>query len=286
MTDSRIHSLVKDIYNLFEDSNKKKLTQEDIKEFTESIAESVVTALSENRQGSRGLRMSSLGKPSRQLWYDLYKPELREHMPPYVKIKFLYGHILEALLLLLTKTSGHTVTDSQKTLELDGVKGHQDAVIDGWVVDVKSASSFGFKKFKQNDLTKETDAFGYLAQIAAYGEANKNDKLAFLAIDKTSGALALCVPDKKEIPNARKRIKELKNDLQDKNNPPERCYEDEPDGMSGNRKLSIGCSYCSYKIECWKHTNDGQGLRKFIYSKGPRWLTTVENEPKVNEDLP
>lgn len=286
MTGSKIHSLVKDIYGLFEDGNKTIPNQKDIKEFADNISESVITALSEDRQGSRGLRMSSLGKPSRQLWYDLYKPELREHMQSHVKIKFLYGHILEALLLLLAKTSGHTVTDSQKSLELDGVKGHQDAIIDGWVIDVKSASSFGFNKFKKNDLTKETDAFGYLAQIAAYGEANKNSKLAFLAIDKTSGALALCVPDKKDLPNARQRIKELQNDLKNKDVPPQRCYEDEPDGTSGNRKLSVGCSYCAYKMDCWKDSNNGDGLRKFIYSKGPRWLTKVVNEPNVNEDLP
>ena len=281
-----IDTLVKDIYKLFDEGNDRKPTPHDLNKFAESMKDAVLTYLTEKQSGSRGIRMSSLGKPDRQLWYELYKPELREHMPAHARIKFLYGHMLEALLLLLSKTAGHSVTDEQRTLKLDGVTGHQDAVIDGVVVDVKSASQFGFRKFRDNDITPETDAFGYLHQIAAYSEANNNDKVAFLAIDKQSGALALCRPHKSDVPNARERIKHLRVALKDKNKPPPRCYDEEPDGTSGNMKLSVGCSYCAYKNDCWSDANDGQGLRKFIYSKGPRWLTKVVNEPNVSEDIP
>ena len=281
-----INTLVKDIYKLFDDGNKKKPTSHDLNKFAESMKDAVLTYLTEKQTGSRGIRMSSLGKPDRQLWYELYKPELKEHMPAHVRIKFLYGHMLEALLLLLSKTAGHSVTDEQRTLKLDGVIGHQDAVIDGVVVDVKSASQFGFRKFRDNDITSETDAFGYLHQIAAYSEANNNDKVAFLAIDKQSGALALCRPDKSDVPNARERIKHLRKVLKDKDKPPPRCYDEEPEGTSGNMKLSVGCSYCAYKNDCWSDANDGHGLRKFIYSKGPRWLTKVVSEPNVPEDIP
>ena len=281
-----IDTLVKDIYKLFDEGNDRKPTPHDLNKFAESMKDAVLTYLTEKQSGSRGIRMSSLGKPDRQLWYELYKPELREHMPAHARIKFLYGHMLEALLLLLSKTAGHSVTDEQRTLKLDGVTGHQDAVIDGVVVDVKSASQFGFRKFRDNDITPETDAFGYLHQIAAYSEANNNDKVAFFAIDKQSGALALCRPHKSDIPNARERIKHLRVALKDKNKPPPRCYDEEPDGTSGNMKLSVGCSYCAYKNDCWSDANDGQGLRKFIYSKGPRWLTKVVTEPNVSEDIP
>jgi hypothetical protein len=281
-----IDTLVKDIYKLFDEGNDRKPTPHDLNKFAESMKDAVLTYLTEKQSGSRGIRMSSLGKPDRQLWYELYKPELREHMPAHARIKFLYGHMLEALLLLLSKTAGHSVTDEQRTLKLDGVTGHQDAVIDGVVVDVKSASQFGFRKFRDNDITPETDAFGYLHQIAAYSEANNNDKVAFLAIDKQSGALALCRPHKSDVPNARERIKHLRVALKDKNKPPPRCYDEEPEGTSGNMKLSVGCSYCAYKNDCWSDANDGQGLRKFIYSKGPRWLTKVVNEPNVSEDIP
>ena len=281
-----IHSLVKDIYDLFEDENNVTPSEKDVDEFCLDIKNALLRSLKERQTGSRGVRMSNLGKPDKQLWYELYKPELKEHLPSHAKIKFLYGHMLEALLILLTKTAGHSVKGTQQTLKLDGVTGHQDAIIDDWVVDIKSASSFGFRKFKENDLTKETDAFGYLHQIAAYSEANENDKVAFLAIDKQSGALALCVPKKTDVPDARKRIAHLRKVLRYKDKPPARCYEDIPEGASGNRRLAVGCSYCPYKLDCWSDANEGKGLRKFIYSKGPKWLTKVVKEPNVSEDLP
>jgi len=281
-----IHSLVKDIYDLFEDENNVTPSEKDVDEFCLDIKNALLRSLKERQTGSRGVRMSNLGKPDKQLWYELYKPELKEHLPSHAKIKFLYGHMLEALLILLTKTAGHSVKGAQQTLKLDGVTGHQDAIIDDWVVDIKSASSFGFRKFKENDLTKETDAFGYLHQIAAYSEANENDKVAFLAIDKQSGALALCVPKKTDVPDARKRIAHLRKVLRYKDKPPARCYEDIPEGASGNRRLAVGCSYCPYKLDCWSDANEGKGLRKFIYSKGPKWLTKVVKEPNVSEDLP
>ena len=58
---------------------------------------------------------------------------------------------------------------------------------------------------------------------------------------------------------------------------PEVCHEVVPDGKSGNMKLAVGCSYCQYKQVCWP------GVRTFLYSSGPRYLTEVVNEPKVAE---
>ena len=91
--------------------------------------------------------------------------------------------------------------------------------------------------------------------------------------------------DDKEYPDIRKRISDLKKYLSDKKNKPPRCYEDVEDGASGNRKLCVECSYCAFKVDCWQDVNDGSGLRKFIYSSGPRWLTVVKKEPNVMEDL-
>ena len=279
-----ITTLVADIYRLF-DTSEIEPTEEQLDSFCLSVRNSITNAFRHKPNEKRGLRMSSLGKPGRQAWYEYHHPEAREHLTAETKIKFLYGHILEDLLLLFARMSGHEVKEEQKELELDGIKGHKDATIDGWLCDVKSASSFGFKKFKSNSLTKENDAFGYLYQIKAYGTADNNEKLCFLAIDKQFGHLAVCIPDKKEYPDIKEKIKYLKTTLE-LTNPPDKCYSDEPDGVTGNRKLGVNCSYCSFKNECWSDSNDGNGLRKFIYSNGPRWLTTVKNEPKVPEDIP
>jgi hypothetical protein len=58
---------------------------------------------------------------------------------------------------------------------------------------------------------------------------------------------------------------------------PEHCYAPVPDGKSGNQKLDTGCSYCHFKLSCYPQ------LRAFAYSYGPRYLTEVANEPKVQE---
>jgi len=87
---------------------------------------------------------------------------------------------------LCAAISGHKVTDQQKEVEVEGVIGHQDSMIDGILVDCKSASTASFQKFKNNNLL-EDDPFGYIAQISAYAEANGVDEAAFLAIDKSTG---------------------------------------------------------------------------------------------------
>jgi len=119
------------------------------------------------RNKSFTLRMSNIGRPARQLWYES-KDENNSSAPSApTQIKFLYGHILEEIVLMLVRMSGHMVTDEQKEVEINGIKGHIDSKIDGEVVDIKTASKFAFKKFQDGTLT-DNDPFGYLAQLSAY----------------------------------------------------------------------------------------------------------------------
>ena len=85
-----------------------------------------------------------------------------------------------------------------------------------------------------------------------------------------------------EMINAKDRVVHLKDVVAD-DKIPSKCYADIPDGMSGNRKLAVSCSYCDYKVTCWSDANNGTGLRKFIYANGPRYLTTVSKVPDVKE---
>jgi hypothetical protein len=50
-------------------------------------------------------------------------------------------------------------------------------------------------------------------------------------------------------------------------------------------QLAKGCTWCKYKHECHKDSNDGNGLRTFRYSTGYKYLTEVVVEPKVDEIL-
>jgi hypothetical protein len=227
------------------------------------------------------LRMSSMGKPDRQLWYEINHPELGEKLHPNTYMKFLIGDVIESVLLTLVELSGHEVKGSQDEMTLAGIKGHRDAVIDGTIVDVKSASPYSFKKFEEH-LKPEGDAFGYITQINSYVHASKDDPLvtnkdegAFLVMQKVTGDITLDKHPKTNVPM--EEIFEYKKKMVQQPEPPDKCYEPEPMGKSGNMKLGVNCSYCPFKWKCH------EGLRAFHYATGPVFLTDVVNEPKVAE---
>ena len=226
--------------------------------------------------------MSNLGKPDRQLWYEFHNDGSKEGLEPHTLLKFLIGDIYESVLLFLAKAAGHDVSQEQAEVEINGIKGHIDAVIDGHVVDVKSASTYAFKKFKYGTLADD-DPFGYIDQIGGYSTALGLPG-AFLAGDKQNGHLALLqIPqDETEGLRIEDRIEHLKEVVVSEKEP-ERCYEAVPDGLSGNMALAIGCSYCPHKFRCWADANDGLGVRTFLYSNGPKHLVEVVKEPKVPE---
>ena len=280
----QIETLVEDIYNLFTldpiDMDEEEVDKH-IDTFGEMLKVHIKEFLYEKPRDRGNLRLSAIGKPDRQLWYDVNKPLLDAELKPSTRIKFLYGYILEELLLLCSSISGHKVTEQQKEVTLEGVKGHQDSMIDDVLVDCKSASGPGFDKFKYNRVT-EDDPFGYIAQISAYAQANGVDRAAFLAINKSTGEICLTPIHHMDMINAKGRIQHLKG-MVSKSSMPDRCYSDVPDGKSGNHKLSVGCVYCSHKRECWSDANQGRGLRVFSYAKGKRYLTRVGKEPDVEE---
>lgn len=231
-----------------------------------------------------GLRMSNIGKPDRQLWYDINSEDKEEkELAPNMYIKFLYGHLLEVLLLTFVRLAGHNVSNEQKEINVDGIKGHMDCTINGEVVDVKTASGYAFKKFNEGTLA-EDDSFGYLAQLAGYEEAMQTDKGGFLVMNKESGELSFFKPDDMEKPNIKNRIKNIKKIIKEKN-PPDYCYDSIPEGKSGNMKLPRQCTWCAYKFKCRSNENGGQGLRVFKYAKGNTYLTHIEKVPNVEEIL-
>ena len=279
-----IDTLVEDIYSLFSldpIDMKEEEVDKHIDTFGEMLKVHIKEFMYEKPRAYGNLRLSQIGKPDRQLWYDVNTKRDAIPLTASTRIKFLYGYILEELLLLCSSISGHKVEDQQKEVEVEGVKGHQDSMIDGVLVDCKSASSSSFQKFKTNNLLEE-DPFGYIAQISAYAEANGVDEAAFLAIDKSTGEICLSKVHSMEMINAKERVKHLKQ-MVERDSIPDRCYNPVPDGKSGNLKLPFGCVYCGHKRECWSDTNQGKGIRVFQYAKGKRYLVQVGKEPDVQE---
>lgn len=281
----KLDTLVEDIYDklsVLSDGESLNIDDKTIDAFGESMKEVLSQWANPRPRDSGTLRMSNIGKPLRQLWYDMRsESKTTERIKPSVFIKFLYGHLLEEVLLMLIKIAGHEVTDEQKEVSVSGIKGHMDCVIDGEVIDIKTASGFAFKKFYNKTLA-EDDMFGYLPQLAGYEAAMGTNKGGFLAMNKESGELALYRPDSFDKPDIKKKIKTVKK-LIKIDTPPELCYNPIPDGAAGNMQIARGCTWCRHKFECHSDANEGKGLRVFKYSNKYSYLTRVVKEPRVLE---
>tara|TARA_R110002153_G_scaffold21814_2_gene72349 strand:+ start:2666 stop:3550 length:885 start_codon:yes stop_codon:yes gene_type:complete len=241
-------------------------------------------------QEPRGyLSLSGLGTQcERKLWYKINKTNTAEPLTASTLLKFFYGDMIEELVLTLAGVSGHNVTGMQDRMDVHGIKGHRDAVIDGMTIDVKSASPFSFKKFKEGNL-REEDPFGYISQLSSYVYAAKDDPLVtnktqggFLVIDKVNGSICLDIYDfSEEMKEKEAEVEHLKR-MVSQEEPPERSFEPVPQSNKnpdGNKKLGFACFYCDFKKECYPN------LRKFIYSDKPLFLTDVVKKPMVAEDL-
>lgn len=277
----------RDIYNLLaNDTPPEGVDVEDILDrFAEAAKQAIRDALGPDQKSRGRLRLSAIGKPDRQILMR-YMGSVEEPLSGNTRVKFLFGHLTECMLVALTELSGHEVTELQKECEVEGVKGSQDCRIDGVLADIKSASSYGFKKFKDGSLAAD-DPFGYVAQIKGYAAQEGDTTYGWLAFDKQHGHICWLQYDETNTSHpmhkhldwdVKERVREIKKLVGECGDPSSLpyCHSPVPDGNSGNEKLAIGCSYCSFKHNCYD-------LRTFLYSTGPRYLTKVENEPRVVE---
>jgi len=281
-----IKTLVDDIYTLMENRNTSSDVDVDaeIDRFGEAMKDLMKKEFKPSgKPDGRRLRLSAIGKNDRELWYS-YNKFTKEKLQPHTYIKFMYGHMLEEFVLFLTRMAGHSVEDEQKLCMVEGVKGAMDARIDGTLVDIKSTSSYAFKKFKDASLAYD-DPFGYVAQLKAYAHSEGDSKYGWIAIDKQNGTLCYLEYNEEDTQapvhekldySITDRVNHVK-EMVEQPEPPGLCNDPVPDGKSGNMKLATGCSYCAYKHHCFPN------LRGFAYSGGVRFLTEVKNEPNVPE---
>ena len=272
----KIEDLVEDIYAVL--VNNEAAEGVDVDKVVDNFGEAMKNilknqVLTKHDDGGQ-LRMSSIGKQERYLWYR-HRQYKSEQMTPATLMKFLYGHATEELVLAMAALSGHEVTHQQHKAEVNGVKGSMDCLIDGMLMDVKTASPFGFKKFKEGKL-RDDDPFGYIDQLRGYAESLGHNEGGWLVIDKVGGHLCTHLESFKYDDSIRDRIDYLKCMVKDEQIP-EQCFDTVPEGKSGNMKLAMECSYCIYKQHCFPD------VKVFAYSTGPRFLADVQNYPKVPE---
>lgn len=289
-----IDTLVEDIYGVLDGRTPEEYVGDTSDELARRFAEILFRRLDDELKPTKKPRLwfSNVGdRCSRRIWYKLNRPDAAEPFRPNTKLKFMYGDLLEELLLHLAERAGHLVQFRQAKVEWAGVTGRIDAIIDGMLVDVKSASKYSFKKFKDGGLQPEEDAFGYLGQLCGYLAGVRDseelrtritelNKAAFLVINKETGQIHLDVQSfrEEEIKALEYHVQHLQAITKDNNLLPSRGYMPEEDGKGGNLKLGINCSYCEFKWECWEN------LRVFYYANNsPRFLTSVAKLPKVPE---
>ena len=225
--------------------------------------------------GEFSLRLSSIGRPKRRLWYDSKNPT-ENTITAADKLKFLYGDIIEELLVWLVEKAGHTVANRQDTVVVEGIVGHTDGTIDGQLVDYKSASGNAYKKFSQGTLKYE-DPFGYYTQLASYNTKYNSDTPSFLAFNKENGSICLHSPDPIfDLPDPVMVIQDVKECLQQLEPPEELCYPLEVE-KNGNESANFFCSYCPHIDKCFKHA------RKFKYARGVKYYTKIVNKLRVEE---
>lgn len=249
----KIDTLVRDIYKTVEGKGSWDSV---VGSAFGSNLSSVASQRFSSPQEPRGyLSLSSVGTScKRKLWYKVNKPTSGESLRPNTLLKFFYGDMIEELVLSLAKASGHKVEGEQSKLNVHGVKGHRDAVIDGMTVDVKSCSSYAYKKFKEGKL-KDDDPFGYVSQLSSYVYAGKDDPLvtdkthgAFLAVDKQNGNVCLDVYDfTEELAKKEEEILDVKKTVEG-DIPKEKIDPVPQSKTSDNMKLSMQCSYVSSSI--------------------------------------
>jgi hypothetical protein len=270
-----LSSLIEDIYKVVD--GQVKIDDSAFDNLARSISETLKDRLSQSDPVRKTLGLSSVGKPLRKLWYEMKSDTELVKPSPDMRLKFLYGDIIEDILLWLAEVSGHDVKDRQREVKYKGIVGHIDSIIDGEVVDVKSASTTSFKKFDRGTLP-EDDPFGYLPQITAYDKVVGKGNPGFLVMDKVTGKLTLYRPDPIfDMPDVDTIIDKAVKAMASDTPPEELCYQPVADGASGNMKLATGCEYCIFKDKCFP------GLRKFKYASGVKYLTKVVKEPRVEE---
>jgi hypothetical protein len=232
---------------------------------TKQVAADVEAAM--NKQFNSGprdefrLRMSNIGKPKCQLWFEKNDPEDKTPFPPAFLMNMILGDIVEAVFKGLLRAAGVDFKDNDKvTLQLPNgqkINGEYDMELNGKIDDVKSASPWSYdNKFASFDTLAQGDSFGYVAQLVGYAEAAGKGVGGWWVINKANGQFKYVDASEVDKESVLADIQALA-DYIDNDEPFERCYEPVEETFyrkkTGNWVLPSGCKFCSFKHKC--HTN-------------------------------
>ena len=249
----KVHRYLEDVRN-----NKRGMLDSTIARIIKDVGDAMNKQFnSEERVFT--LRMSNIGRPYCQLWFEKNRPEDGVDPPANFLMNMIIGDIVEAVFKGVLTEAGVDFSDGfTSSLKLDGteIHGTHDLILDKKVDDIKSASPWSYKnKFVNYQTLKEHDAFGYVGQLAGYSKALGVDVGGWWVINKATGeykyisAFDMAVERETILKDISKKIKELKS------NKFRRCFSAVPETFrkkeTGNKILDTSCSWCRFRYKCW-----------------------------------
>ena len=245
-----------------------------------------------NKRDKFGLRMSNVGRPTCQLWYDKNEPEKALPLPTTFVMNMMLGDIVEAVFKGLLKEAGVQYEDDAKVvLDLDddtSITGTYDIVIDGAVDDIKSASNWSYtNKFESFDTLRQGDAFGYVGQLAGYAKASGKRAGGWWVVNKANGQFKYVPATGIDIEEEVGKIKETADAVEA--NTFERCFDAVPETFrgkpTGNTMLGTECGFCRYRFSCWPEIQE----RPAVMSKAKQPKTVayvyIADEHRTDTDF-
>jgi len=214
------------------------------------------------KRGDFRLRMSNLGRPTCQLWFDKNKPEEASSKPNNFMMNMMLGDIVEAVFKGLLRGAGVKYEEPDNvSLDVDGtnISGTYDLVIDGAVDDVKSASGWSYdNKFIDFETLKEGDAFGYVSQLVGYAKAAKKKIGGWWVVNKANGRFKYVSAENADENYEMRKIRATVETV--KHNKFARCFEAIEETFrgkpTGNKILGVSCGFCDYKKACWENLQE------------------------------
>ena len=269
-------SLVKYLSSVLQ--GKGSMSKSTINSITKAIKESLNRQFNSGGRDGFRLRMSSIGRPYCQLWYDKNKPEAAVEKSPHFLLQMVIGDIIEAVVNGVMVESGVEVYASEQAklaLGKHTITGTTDPSFEP-VTDTKSASQYSYNyKFTDWQTLAENDSFGYVAQGVGYAKALDKKFNGWFVVNKSTGEFKF-VPYEADEEYNEKLLTKLEHKLDKlENNKFNRCFDPVEETFrkkpTGNKILPMECKFCDYKFDCWKG---------FI-SEEPSRVSSAKDKPMV-----
>ena len=252
----KLHQFMTDAAN-----GKSTFTEEQAKDIGAEVADAVLRQFGSGKSRDEfTLRMSNIGRPTCQLWFQKNHPDKALPKPTTFVMNMMIGDIVEAVFKGLLKAASVEFEDTDKVSLTVGdsndtrVSGSYDLVLDGAVDDVKSASPWSYaNKFDSFDTLSKGDGFGYVGQLAGYAKASGKRVGGWWVVNKGNGEFKYVPADGLDLDKELDKIKSTVETVN--NNEFKRCFSPVPEFFrgkpTGNKVLNDNCRFCDFRYECW-----------------------------------